>query len=58
MACCRRMSAICGPVDPGGMVGEMPGLAGGMNGIALIVLYTAGVMVRKRRPRAPSPKCD
>ena len=33
-----RMSAICGPVLPAGMIGSGPGLAGGMNGIRLSVL--------------------
>ena len=37
------MSAIYEPVELTGMMGSMPGLAGGMNGVALKVSYTTGV---------------
>ena len=52
------MSAICGPVLPLGITGSGPGLPGGINGMRLSVFYTAGRTVRKRKSRAPFPKCD
>ena len=40
------MSESCGPVEPAGMVGSIPGFGGGTNAVADRVLYTTGVAVR------------
>ena len=50
--------AAAGPDASGGMVAVAPGLTGGAKGTTDSVLYTAGDMVRKRRPRRPSPRLE
>ena len=55
---CRRMSKITGPVISAGTVGSGPGLAGGMKGVKLRMLKTAGVTVRYSNPSVPSPRWD
>lgn len=43
---------------PAGTVGTWPGFAGSMNAVSDSVLNTAGVTVRYKRPRLPSPRSD
>ena len=44
-SCYLLMSAICGPVDPAGIVGCCPGLVGGMNGVDDRIASTASLTV-------------
>ena len=55
MLCVRSIALICGPVDPGGMIGVCPGLKGGTKGTADIVAYIAGDNTNARCPRRPPP---
>ena len=47
-ACALRISEICRPVLPFGMIGYCMGFGGGMRGVAIRVLNTDGVTVRNK----------
>ena len=57
-ACASRISVICGPVLPVGMIGSCPGLGGGKRGVYVRVLNTAGVTVSNKLPSVTLPIWD
>ena len=50
--------AAVGPDASGGMIAVTPGLIGGTKVTVDSVSYTAGDMVRKRRPKTPLPRLE